>query len=180
MKKIFFVVSLILGSFITHAQFSSANLTAAGLTCAMCTKAIYNTLEKMPFISKVEADINNSAFVLTFKYGATVDPDALKNAVEDAGFSVARLTLNGNFGDVTLQKDTHLTLGGKTFHFINANGKTLHGDVSVKVVDKDFVSPKEFRKYKAKTDLTCIETGRATTCCEKDMAHNSRIYHVTL
>ena len=181
MKKIFFVLSLVFTSIISQAQFSSANLTAAGLTCALCTKAIYNALEKMPFISKVDADINNSAFVLTFKEGAAVDPDALKNAVEDAGFSVARLTMNGNFGNVTLQNDTHLKLGGKTFHFVDANGKTLHGNVSVKLVDKDFVSAKEFKKYKAATDLSCIETGKAAKCCAKDgIAHNARIYHVTL
>jgi copper chaperone CopZ len=180
-KTILVALALLLGSIFTQAQFSSANLTAAGLTCALCTRAIYNALEKLPSVSKVEADIRNSAFNVTFKENASVDPDALKRAVEDAGFSVAQLKLNGQFGNITLGKDTHLTIGGKVFHFVGAGGKSLHGHASVKLVDKDFVSAKEFKRYKASTTYTCIETGMAANHCATDgIAHSGRIYHVTL
>jgi hypothetical protein len=110
-----------------------------------------------------------------------VDPDALKKAVEDAGFSVAQLKLTGQFGNIALKNDSHLTIGGKTFHFVGANGKSLHGNVSLKMVDKDYLTAKEFKKYRASTSYACIETGRAGNCCAKDgVAANSRIYHVTL
>jgi copper chaperone CopZ len=181
MKTIFVALALLCSSIFTQAQFSSANLTAAGLTCAMCTRAIYNALEKLPTVSKVDADINNSSFNITFKSNASVDPDALKKAVEDAGFSVAQLKLNGQFGNVELKKDTHLTIGTKEFHFVNASGKSLHGNTSIKLVDKDFVSAKEFKKYKSSTSYTCIETGMAANhCTTGGTAHSGRIYHVTL
>jgi copper chaperone CopZ len=147
----------------------------------MCTRAIYNALEKLPFISKVDADISNSSFNISFKENASVDPDALKDAVENAGFSVAQLKLNGHFGNIAIKKDTHLTIGGKVFHFVDANGKSLHGDAAIKLVDKDFVSAKEFKRYKASTNYTCIETGMAANHCTTDgTAHSGRIYHVTL
>src|SRR5690606_33118804 len=100
MKNIIIIIALAMGSFVSNAQFTSAKLTAAGLTCAMCTRAIFNSLEKIPSVSKVEADIKNSAFEITFREGHQVDPDLLRNAVEDAGFSVAGLKLTGTFNNV--------------------------------------------------------------------------------
>lgn len=181
MKKIFFVLSVLFISIVSQAQFTSASLTAAGLTCAMCTKAIYNSLEKLPVVSKVEADIKNSAFLITFKEGASVDPDALKKAVEDAGFSVSRLKLTGDFQNMQVSNDTHINLDGKIYHFLKVSDRALNGTQTLTIVDKNYVSPKEFKKFAASTDYSCIETGKAEKCCTNFGAvHNSRIYHVTL
>ena len=61
MKKLITIIALFL-VIQTNAQFSSANLQAAGLTCAMCTKAINKSLEKLSFVQSVEADIKSSSF----------------------------------------------------------------------------------------------------------------------
>lgn len=181
MKKIFLAITVLFITVISHAQFTSGNLTAAGLTCAMCTKAIYNALEKIPSVKNVDADIRSSAFMITFKEGASVDPDMLKEAVEDAGFSVAKLKLNGNFEHVKIEKDTHLNISGKTFHFLKVDPKELNGTFALTLVDKNYVSAREFKKYGASSNHPCVETGKAEECCAKAGAkHNSRIYHVTL
>ena len=165
----------------TQAQFKSARLQAAGLTCAMCTKAINEALKDISFIKSVDADIKNSEFVIDFKNGAAVDPDALKKAVEDAGFSVAKLRLTGDFNNVKLEKDTHVNIDGKTFHFLNANNQTLNGEKTITVVDKYFVPAKAFKKYAAATTMHCVQTGKAESCCPKEkVALNTRIYHVTI
>jgi copper chaperone CopZ len=52
------------------------SLVASGLTCSMCSKAIFKSQSK---------------FVLTFKSGKTVVIDQIKSAVADAGFSVQSL-----------------------------------------------------------------------------------------
>src|SRR5689334_6794025 len=119
MKKLFIVTVVIFSSISVNAQFESGRLTAAGLTCAMCTKAIHNALQKVSVIENVDADIQNSEFVLTFRKGSSVDPDALKKAVEDAGFSVSVLKLTGDFPNINIRNDSHIMLGGKTFHFLN-------------------------------------------------------------
>lgn len=181
MNKIFLVSIILLSSLFSRAQFSSASLTAAGLTCAMCTKAIYNSIEKLPFVSKVDADIKSSAFNVSFREGAAVDPDALKNAVEEAGFSVAKLKLTGNFNQVQVSNDAHVMIGGKNFHFLKVNDKSLNGSQTITLVDKSYVTAKEFKKYKASSDHPCVETGQAQECCSKNGAtHAGRIYHVTL
>jgi copper chaperone CopZ len=181
MKKLFIVAAVLLTSIFANAQFQSASLTAAGLTCAMCTKAIYNSLEKIPAVEKVDADIKNSQFVITFRNGAAVDPDLLKNAVEEAGFSVSKFKLTGDFNNIPISSDSHVEIGGKTFHFIKSSEKVLNGKQTITLVDKNYVTAKEFKKVAAATDHPCVETGKAEECCVKmGSSHNERIYHVML
>lgn len=172
---------LLLMATATQAQFKSARLQAAGLTCAMCTKAINVALNEVAFVESLDVDIKNSAFIIDFKDGANVDPDLLKKAVEDAGFSVARLSLTGDFSNVKLEKDVHVNIEGKTFHFLNANNQTLNGEKTITVVDKYFVPAKDFKKHAAATKMHCVQTGKAESCCPKEkVALNTRIYHVTI
>lgn len=179
MKTIKILAVLLVMATATQAQFKSARLQAAGLTCAMCTKAINEALNDLAFIKEIDVDIKNSEFIIDFKEGADIDPDALKKAVEDAGFSVAKLKLTGNFNNVKLEKDTHVNIQGKTFHFLNANNQTLNGENTITVVDKYFVPAKDFKKYAAATTMHCVQTGKAESCCPKE-AMNTRIYHVTI
>ena len=181
MKKLFIVAAVLLSSLFVNAQFQTANLTAAGLTCAMCTKAIYNSLEKIPSVEKVDVDIKSSQFIITFKKGISVDPDQLKNAVEDAGFSVSNLKMTGDFNNIPISSDTHVEIGGKTFHFVKSSEKVLNGKQTLTLVDKNYVTAKEFKKVAALSDHPCVETGKAEPCCVKmGSSHNERIYHVML
>ena len=182
MKTLKILLVLLFSAGISQAQFKSANLQAAGLTCAMCAKAVNDALNQLSFIESIDPDIKTSGYVINFKPGATVDPDALKQAVEDAGFSVAKLRLTGNFDNVKLEKDAHINIEGKTFHFINGGSQTLNGEKTITVVDKYFVSAKEFKKYAAATSMACVQTGKAASCCTKSnaVAANARIYHVII
>lgn len=181
MKKLFFVLSIVFAGFAANAQFTSASLQAAGLTCAMCTRAINNALDHLPFVAKVEPDIKNSAFLITFKEGADVDFDALKNAVEEAGFSVAKLKVTGSFHNLAVQNDEHVQVNGKTFHFLRIKDQQLNGPKTFVFVDKDFVSDKEYKKYSAATKMECVQTGHSSQCCVKEgVPQNTRVYHVTI
>lgn len=182
MKKIIFVFAiLVLAATSLSGQFKSASLQAAGLTCAMCTKAINNEVAALPFVKKVDVDIKSSTFVIDFREGANVDVDALKKAVEDAGFSVSKLKLKGVFQNVAVKNDAHVDIEGKTFHFLNVKDQTLNGERVLTLVDKNYVTAKEFKKYSAATKMECIQTGKASSCCKKEAAeNNTRIYHVTI
>jgi copper chaperone CopZ len=181
MKKFFLFTAILFAGFVAHAQFKSASLQAAGLTCAMCTRAINTALDELPFVQEVNPDIKNSAFIITFKEGTEIDLDALKNAVEDAGFSVARLTVTGSFNNLPVRNDSHVQLNGKTFHFLRITDQTLHGEKTFTLVDKDFVSAKEYKKYSAATKMACVQTGKATECCTREgIPTNARVFHVTI
>jgi copper chaperone CopZ len=181
MKTLKILALLLVMAASAQAQFKSARLQAAGLTCAMCTKAINEALNDVAFIKSVDADIKNSEFIISFKSGTNVDPDVLKKAVEDAGFSVAKLRLTGDFSNVKIEKDTHVNIEGKTYHFLNAKDQTLNGEKTITVVDKYFVPAKDFKKYAAATTMACVHSGKAESCCSKEkVALNTRIYHVTI
>ena len=181
MKKILIASAFIIASMSSNAQFSSASITAAGLTCAMCTKAIYKALQKVPGVDKVNANIKTSSFDVAFKNGVAVDPDLLRAAVQGAGFSVSKFQLTGNFNHLNVSPDAHVSIDKRTFHFVNVKNGSLNGERTVTVVDKDFLSHNDFRKYASATTYACIQTGKAAACCEKFGMHvNERIYHVTL
>jgi copper chaperone CopZ len=166
MKNLLFILLLFTG-YTASAQFSSANLQAAGLTCAMCSKAINKSLEKLSFVESVTPDIKTSSFDIKFRKDARVDIDALQKAVDDAGFSVANLKMNGNFNNVKVEKDSHVKIGDNTFHFLNVTGQTLDGQKTLVIADKNFMGAKEFKKLSATSKLNCVQTGKAASCCTK-------------
>jgi copper chaperone CopZ len=180
MKTLFIGFAMFI-SFSVNAQFKSANLTAAGLTCAMCTRAIDIALEKLPFVQSVEPNIKTSTFDISFKAGKAVDFDQLKTAVEGAGFSVAKLAVKTDFKNVMVKNDAHVQVGNKTFHFLKVPAGTLNGEKSVTIVDKNFLNSKEHKKYAAATTMACVQTGKAASCCTNAGSEaGERIYHVTI
>ena len=181
MKKLLLILVIALTAFSSNAQFTTANLQATGLTCAMCSNAINKALQKVPFVESVKADIKNSSFGIVFKKDAEVDIDALKDAVEDAGFSVGSLKLTGNFNEVKIAPDQHVKIGNENFHFLNVKSQVLNGEQTIAVVDKGFVTEKQFKKYSSATKMSCIQTGKAASCCVKDgIPAAARVYHVTI
>lgn len=180
MKKLFALL-LMVWAFAAQAQFSKASLQASGLTCSMCSKAVKSALEKVSFVEKVQVDIKNQQYNLTFKQAETIDFDALGKAVEDAGFSVASLQVTAAVNNLQVKKDDHVQIGGKTFHFLSANGQPLNGDVTFSIVDKSFVSEKDFKKYASMTKMACVQTGQMANCCTTVSApEKSRIFHVII
>jgi copper chaperone CopZ len=165
-----------------NTQFTKATLQATGLTCAMCNNAINKALQKIDFVDSVKSDIKNSAFNITFKQNTIVDIDALKKAVDDAGFSVGSLKITGNFNSIKVENDKHVQLGTSSFHFLNITDQVLEGEKTITIVDKDFVTAKQFKKIVSSSKMSCVQTGKATSgCCTKDgIKEGTRIYHATI
>lgn len=179
MNKFILIIAIFLSGTQLNAQFSKATLQATGLTCALCSNAINKALGKVPFVASVKSDIKNTAFNISFKPGSTVNVDAIKTAVENAGFSVGSLKLTGNFNNLKVQNDQHIKIGASQFHFLNIKDQVLSGEQTLTVVDKHFVSDKTFKTVKSYSKKECVQTGKAGHCCT-DVAAGSRIYHATI
>ncbi|MFI5131200.1 MAG: heavy-metal-associated domain-containing protein [Chitinophagales bacterium] len=179
MKKTLLFVAIMLAVVQLNAQFTKATLQATGLTCAMCSNAINKALQAKPFIQSVKSDIKNSSFSIVFKEDAAVDIDEIKKAVEDAGFGVGSLKMTGNFKDVKIGNDAHVEIGDRHFHFLNAGEQTLNGEQTVTIVEKDFLTAKQFRKFSESTKMKCFQSGKSGSCCP-GVAAGTRIYHVTI
>ncbi len=181
MKKLLLILIIALSAAPSQAQFTKATLQATGLTCAMCSNAINKALQKVPFVETIKSDIKNSAFTMAFKADTQVDIDALKDAVEDAGFSIGSLMLTGSFSETKIEKDQHIKIGNENFHFLNVNSQVLNGEQTITVVDKNFVTEKQFKKHSSATKMSCMQTGKAASCCVKDgISAGERVYHVTI
>lgn len=178
MKKLLFVFALIITLNAT-AQFKQATLQASGLTCAMCSKAIYKSLEKLPFAEKIQSNIKESSFIILFKPDTSPDFDAIKKAVEDAGFAMANLKVTASLKEVAVKNDAHVNIDGKQFHFLNVQSQVLNGEHVFQVVDKKFVSDKVYNKFAASTKMACLSTGTMEQAGGQGKSA-TRIYHVTI
>ena len=170
MKNVLLLISLVVG-LTTSAQFKSATLQASGLTCAMCSNAINKSLKTLSFIESVESDIKTSSFIINFKEGVDINFDQLRKKVEDAGFSVAKLQIVTEFKNATVQNDQPLTVDGKVLHFLNVKNQQLNGEKIITIVDKNFLSAKEYKKYAGLTKAESFKTGQS---------NGVRVYHVTI
>lgn len=181
MKKIMMLMMILLTVFSSQAQFTKANLQATGLTCAMCSNAINKALMEVPFVESVKSDIKNSAFNIVFKQGREVKIDDLRKAVEDAGFSIGSLKVTGNFNDVKIENDKHVEIGKEVFHFLNVSDQLLTGEKTITIVDKNFLTNKQFKKFSGATKMSCLQTGKTAACCIKEgVPAEARIYHATI
>jgi len=179
MKKIMIAI-LLLCSITAFSQIKSATLTASGLTCSMCSKAIYKALQKVPTIKSIEPDVEKSTFTIQFNDADKIALDDVKKAVENAGFSVASMQVVASFNNVAVHNDVHVNLSGNTFHFVNVTPQTLQGDRTFTIIDKNYLPIAGHKKYGQYTTMKCFETGLMESCCPKDKVTSKRIYHATL
>ncbi|HNP54079.1 MAG TPA: heavy-metal-associated domain-containing protein [Ferruginibacter sp.] len=178
MKNII-VMLLLMCSTSAKAQVQSVSIQASGLTCSMCSNAIRKALESDASVLEVKANIKNSSFDVRFKPLATIDFDGLKHKVEEAGFFVARFDVRYHVDHLPLTPDAHVKLNGYLFHVLNTTERTMGGDVQFQILDRGFVTAKEYKKNARLTQMTCYQTGQTSSCCVgKQMPVGNRIYHI--
>jgi len=181
MKNFLLIMALLCLSFSnSFAQIKSASLKASGLTCSMCSKAIFKALQKVPSVQEVKVNIETSVYDITFKPNTAISIDAIKKAVENAGFSVASMQVTANFPKMEIANDAHFSIGGLNLHFLKVQSQTIQGDQTITVVDKNYLPQAESKKYGEYTKMTCFETGMMEACCTNGKQPSGRIYHVTL
>lgn len=174
-------IALLFFSTALNAQVKTVYIQASGLTCSMCSNAIYKALQSVDFVEKVDANIKNSTFEISFKPNTDVDFDKLKNKVEDAGFFVAGFWATIHFNDVKVKNDAPIEAVGKNLMFLHVADQELNGDKKIKFLDKGYVSSREYKKNSALTTKECYKTGVADeTCIQNGIVKGSRIYHVTI
>jgi copper chaperone CopZ len=145
MKKIISIAGILI-SFACNAQVKKVSMQASGLTCSMCSNAINKSVKSLSFVEAVSPNIKTSTFDITFKSNAKIDFDELKKRVEDAGFFVSKFVATFRFNNVQVKENQSVTIGDKTLRFINVKDQALNGERAIRILNKGFVSLKEYKK----------------------------------
>ena len=146
MKTYFLIIAIAISQAVT-AQATKVYLKASGLTCSMCSNSINKALKTLDFVENVNADLKTYTFEISFKANSNVDFYKIKKKVEDAGFSVSGFTAFINFNNVQVKDNKPVTIGDKTFLFVNIKEQPLNGIKEIKILDKGFISPKEYKRF---------------------------------
>lgn len=138
MKNIIISFVVLFFALESNAQIVKADIIATGLTCSMCSKSIYKQLTSLPEVASVDTDLNTNTFTVNLKPNTNVSPKIFKDNVEKAGFFIGSLVV---------------TADSKTLeNYINVEKKQIPNakQVQVQILDKGFVTEKEFKKLAKK------------------------------
>ncbi|MFM1841102.1 MAG: hypothetical protein RIR47_1151 [Bacteroidota bacterium] len=136
LKLLFVACSFVLVGSI-NAQIKSAEVLASGLTCSMCSKAIFKALSQLDFVDTVKVNIETSVYQLSFKKDSAVKIEGIRDAVYDAGFAIAKLSITADWKDKTAVKDLVFNDLGYQFKWQTKVNKTLSSNQKVVIVNKD-------------------------------------------
>jgi copper chaperone CopZ len=142
MKKIILLIQICCIAFLVNAQITKVEIMATGLTCSMCSNAINKQLKTITEVEKVDIDLNKNLFVITLKADNKLTPKTFKDKVEKAGFFVGSMVLSVNFANQNIEDNKQIN----NYVFIDTKSQTLNGMTKVKVLDKGYVTTKEYKK----------------------------------
>lgn len=137
---------VILSGVKSYSQTTKVEIMATGLTCSMCSNAINKQLKSYTEVDSIGTDLNTNTFTVYFKKDQSLQPKVLKNAVEKAGFFVGSMVLTAKFHTDKIEDNTTLKVGDATYNFIDIKNPVAHAEAKYKVLDKGFVTQKEYKK----------------------------------
>jgi len=135
--KLFLMAGLFIIATSANAQIKSAEVLASGLTCSMCSKAIFKALSSLPFVDTIKVNIETSVYQLNFKKDSAVKIESIRDAVYDAGFAIAKLSITANWKDKNAIKDLVFSDLGYQFQWQTKSNKMLSNTQKVFIVNKD-------------------------------------------
>ncbi|WP_395053525.1 heavy-metal-associated domain-containing protein [Flavobacterium sp.] len=146
MKNIFVYITLFLFALNANSQITKAEIIATGLTCSMCSNAINKQFKALVEVDKVETDLNTNTFTVYLKKDTKITPKILKERVEKAGFFVGSMIVTMQFENLNISDNLSVTQDNLPLIFIDSKPKTLNGETRIKILDKGFVTQKEYKK----------------------------------
>lgn len=109
----FFVLLYLISCKLSTSQVSKITIGVDGFTCSLCARGVEEQFKSLEFVKSVKVDLKNTLFFLAFKADGKIKLEELYDAVEDGGFSVRDIVIEGTG---MLEID-----GNKIFKFISTN-----------------------------------------------------------
>ncbi len=132
-----------------QAQFISAQLDLAGLTCSLCSNSVEKSIRQLDFVENISIDLNSNLSEVVFKPGKKADISALAQKVYDAGFSVLSLTATFDFSQQAMD-DTGFAFANDRYIFVHNKQTFMNGKVRLRFIGPKFLSRKEYKSWEKK------------------------------
>jgi len=156
MKKLCTLFAVCLFFTLSKAQqFTSAEVGINGLTCSMCTRTTELSIRKLDFVDSVIMDLTNTNGIIIFKKGAVVSVEKIAKAVKDAGFSVRYLKAGFDLDKQNISSGSCFMYKGGQYKFLSQDSTSLSGTATLIFVGKNYMPPKEFKKWSGKVKDAC-------------------------
>ncbi len=130
-----------------QAQFVSANVEVAGLTCSLCSNSVEKSIRQLDFVQDIEVNLNDNISEVTFKPGKKVDIGALAQKVQDAGFSVMNMSALFKADQASAKSTDRFTYANDQYVLLDSTQKELRGQVQMKFVGDKFLSRTAYKAW---------------------------------
>ncbi len=138
--------------FQSQSQINTLTLQAGGLTCSMCNLTIMKRLQKIDFIDSIQPNVETASYIIQLKPNVNLNVIKIKDALVDAGFSVAKLIFSPN--GIVNETENSFKYQGYTYNIIDGLFVSQDTKAVYMVINQDFLSNKNYKKYKQKNKIS--------------------------
>ena len=140
------------------AQIQSVSIGVNGLTCSQCSRTVEMSIRKLPFVEDVQMNLEHTEGRIVIKKGSKADMDLVAKAVMNAGFSLRYLQADVAFNSQTSVSGTCMNMAGDEYVFSTPPPEPVRGMITLKFLDKNFLSKNDFKKVQASLNNPCGTT----------------------
>ncbi|MBL7921189.1 MAG: heavy-metal-associated domain-containing protein [Bacteroidia bacterium] len=142
------IAFMLICNYKSFSQFIFAEVGVDGLTCSQCSRSVEMSLMKLDFVINVKMDLESTVGKIIFKQGTEIDFNKIAKAIADAGFSIRFLKAVYSFNNEDGTVNVKLVNVNHPFYILKEDGKKLSDAKQLQFLGKEFMSNKEFGKWK--------------------------------
>jgi copper chaperone CopZ len=148
MKRLLCLVGIFSFVFLkTNAQIIRVEVGIDGFTCSMCALSVENSIRQLPFVERVEMNLNNSLAYIFFRKKKEISIRKISDKIYDSGFSVRYIHAEYNFQNVTIEDYSIFKSGKDEYHFLGTGKTNLNGTYTIIFLNKRLISKKEYTHW---------------------------------
>ncbi len=140
------------------AQIQSVSIGVNGLTCSQCSRTVEMSIRKLSFVEDVQMNLEHTEGRIIIKKGSKADMGQVAKAVMNAGFSLRYLQADVAFNGQTTVSGACMNLAGDEYVFSTPPPEPVKGVITLKFLDKNFLSKSDFKKVQASLTNPCGTT----------------------
>ncbi|HRP89575.1 MAG TPA: heavy metal-associated domain-containing protein [Edaphocola sp.] len=157
MKRLLFIICIMIFQSQLFAQFSNAEVGIIGLTCSQCSRSVEMAMKKLPFVKTIDMDLESTTVLVQFSNKHPIDFKKLAQSVRDAGFDVERILATYHYHPKSAMQPIELCIkeNDQLYYPINT-GTIKNNTIKILLLDKKMVDKTILKNYKIQIETKGI------------------------